>query len=159
MTPSTLFVALLFLALGHPAASGQSTGAHALDPFAQATHGHLPCATPARPVLSAQNIQEQEHVRTQHGYSCYASGRCRLPNSHLYDAELLPRLVQYLGQDQRFADSVVWVGVQRRLVTLAGCVTSPEQAVKLEQAALLVDDVMGVINVLQVVPTPPRVLK
>lgn len=159
MTPSTLFVALLFLAVGHPAASGQSTGAQALDPFAQATHGHLACAEPARPVLSAHDILEQEHVRTQHGYSCHASGRCRLPNSYLYDAELLPRVVQYLGQDRRFADSVVWVGVQRRLVSLAGCVTSREQALQLEQAALLVDDVMGVINLLQVVPPPPRLPK
>ena len=133
------------------ALADERTAGLAIDPFQQATHGRLPCATPTRPVLSEKEIQEQEHIRTQHGYTCHTSGRCRLPNSHLYDAELLPRLVKYLGQDERFSDSAVWVGVQRRLVTLAGCVKSQEQAFQMEQAALLVDDVMGVINELRVV--------
>ena len=39
---------------------------------------------------------------------------------------------------------------ERRIVTLMGCVQTREQAQQLEQAVLLVDDVMGVVNLLMV---------
>jgi osmotically-inducible protein OsmY len=44
----------------------------------------------------------------------------------------------------------VWVLGERRLVTLMGCVQSREQAVEMEEAVALVDDVVGVINQLMV---------
>jgi osmotically-inducible protein OsmY len=44
----------------------------------------------------------------------------------------------------------VWVLGERRLVTLKGCVQSQAQSEALEKAVWLVDDVMGVINLLQV---------
>ncbi|MNW00744.1 BON domain protein [compost metagenome] len=44
----------------------------------------------------------------------------------------------------------MWVLGERRLVTLKGCVQSKEQSDALEKAVWLVDDVMGVINLLQV---------
>ena len=56
----------------------------------------------------------------------------------------------YIREDGRFADTSVWVLGERRLVTLMGCVQSAEQARALEKAVELVDDVMGVINLLQV---------
>ena len=37
---------------------------------------------------------------------------------------------------------------ERRLVTLVGCVAAPEQSYAMEKAVWLVDDVMGVINLL-----------
>ena len=77
-------------------------------------------------------------------------GRCRLPNSYLYDAEIIPRVQRYIQQDGRFDDTSVWVLGERRLVTLMGCVQSQAQADALEKAVWLVDDVMGVINLLQV---------
>ena len=86
----------------------------------------------------------------QHGGSCYRSGRCRLPNSYLYDADIIPRVALYLQMDGRFDDTSVWALGQRRLVTLMGCVHSKEQAAEMERAVLLVDDVMGVINLLSV---------
>ena len=62
---------------------------------------------------------------------------------------------QYIRQDGRFDDTSVWVLGERRLVTLMGCVQSPEQGRALEQAVGLVDDVMGVVNQLSVGTAPP----
>jgi osmotically-inducible protein OsmY len=61
-------------------------------------------------------------------------------------------VAQYIRQDGRFEDTSVWILGERRLVTLMGCVQSPEQSEQLERAVMLVDDVMGVINYLQVDP-------
>ena len=104
------------------------------------------------------------HERTQHGTSCYTSGRCRLPNSYQYDAEIIPRVQKYIQYDPRFADTSVWVLGQRRIVTLKGCVQSVEQGRLLEQSVGLVDDVMGVVNQLAVPgvtkgPAPYRVAR
>ena len=102
------------------------------------------------PLYTASEVRELAHVRAQHGGSCYRVGRCRLPNSYLYDAEIIPRVQLYLREDGRFGDTSVWVLGERRLVTLMGCVQSQEQAEAMEKAVGLVDDVMGVVNLLQV---------
>lgn len=105
---------------------------------------------PRPPAYTEAQIRELAHERSQHGGSCHASGRCRLPNSYLYDAEIIPRVQRYLRQDGRFDDSAIWVLGQRRIVTLQGCVRNGEQARQAEEAVRLVDDVMGVVNLLQV---------
>lgn len=120
------------------------------DPFVQATAGIPACPVPQAPRYTAAEVRERAHVRAQHGGSCYRAGRCRLPNSYLYDAEIIPRVQQYIRQDGRFDDTSVWVLGERRLVTLQGCVQSQAQSDALEKAVWLVDDVMGVINLLQV---------
>ena len=120
------------------------------DPFVQATHGIAQCPVPEGPRYTADEVRALAHVRAQHGGSCYRVGRCRLPNSYLYDAEIIPRVQLYLREDGRFDNTSVWLLGERRLVTLMGCVQSAEQAQALEQAVGLVDDVMGVINLLQV---------
>ncbi|MES2979715.1 MAG: BON domain-containing protein [Pseudomonadota bacterium] len=122
-----------------------------IEPIVPVTSTIASCPAPTEAALSQAEIAADEHVRTQHGTSCYLSGRCRLPNSYLYDRELVPRVVKYLGQDERFKDTQVWVSVKRRLVTLIGCVHTAEQAAAMERSVLLVDDVMGVINELRVV--------
>jgi osmotically-inducible protein OsmY len=58
------------------------------------------------------------------------SGRSRLPNSYLYDKEIVPR--------------------QRRWVFLKGCVTNESQSAELERLAREVDDVEIVFNELMV---------
>ena len=98
--------------------------------------------------MTAEELRAEAHVRSQHGGSCYRSGRCRLANSYWYDKEIIPRVSQYLQQDGRFDDTSVWILGERRLVTLMGCVQTKEQADAMEKAVLLVDDVMGVINYL-----------
>nr|WP_310046337.1 BON domain-containing protein [Acidovorax delafieldii] len=120
------------------------------DPFVQVTHAIDQCPVPEGPLYTEAEVRELAHVRSQHGGSCHRVGRCRLPNSYLYDAEIIPRVQRYIQQDGRFDDTSVWVLGERRLVTLKGCVQSQAQSEALEKAVWLVDDVMGVINLLQV---------
>ena len=120
------------------------------DPFVQVTSAIPQCPVPEGPLYTEAEVRELAHVRSQHGGSCHRVGRCRLPNSYLYDAEIIPRVQRYIQQDGRFDDTSVWVLGERRLVTLMGCVRSQAQAEALEKAVWLVDDVMGVINLLQV---------
>lgn len=120
------------------------------DPFLQVTAAMPGCPVPRPPGYTDEEIRKEAHVRAQHGTSCYQAGRCRLPNSYLYDKEIIPRVKQYLQQDGRFDDTSVWVRGERRIVTLLGCVRTWEQAGQMERAVLLVDDVSGVINYLMV---------
>lgn len=133
-----------------PAAPAQERKNYFNDPFMQVTSAMPGCPVPEGPLITPGQRRAEAHVRAQHGGSCFRSGRCRLPNSYLYDSEIIPRMVSYLQQDGRFNNTSVWVLGERRLVTLMGCVQTPEQARAMEQAALLVDDVMGVINHLSV---------
>ena len=120
------------------------------DPFVQVTHAIVQCPVPEGPLYTEAEVRELAHVRSQHGGSCHRVGRCRLPNSYLYDAEIIPRVRLTIREDGRFGDTSVWVLGERRLVTLKGCVQSQAQSDALEKAVWLVDDVMGVINLLQV---------
>ena len=127
------------------------------DPFEQVTSGLPGCAVPAPPGMTEQEVRDVGHKRMQAGTSCHLSGRCRLPNSYLYDKEIIPRVVRFLQSDGRFEDTSIWVIGQARLVILMGCVRTKEQAVAAEQAAAHVDDVMGVVNMLGIgIQEPPR---
>lgn len=129
------------------------------DPFLQVTSALPGCPVPRPPAFTEEEVRKEAHVRAQHGNSCYRSGRCRLPNSYLYDREIIPRVRQHIRLDGRFDDTSVWILGERRLVTLMGCVHTREQAEQMEKAVLLVDDVMGVVNFLQVGTTEkPRYL-
>jgi hypothetical protein len=120
------------------------------DPFLAVTAAIPGCPVPRPPGFTEEEVRKEAHVRAQHGTSCYHSGRCRLPNSYLYDKEIIPRVQQYLRRDGRFDDTSVWVLGERRIVTLMGCVKTPQQKEEMERAVLLVDDVMGVVNYLMV---------
>jgi hypothetical protein len=120
------------------------------DPFEQVTSAIANCPVPQAPGVTQSELPALAHIRAQHGTSCHLSGRCRLANSYLYDKEIIPRVVQYIRLDGRFADTTIWVLGERRLVTLMGCVKSQDEAAALEKSVMLVDDVMGVINQLMV---------
>ena len=120
------------------------------DPFLSVTSSMPACPQPLGPAVTRAEVREQAHVRAQHGGSCYRAGRCRLPNSYLYDAEIAPRVALAIRQDGRFDGTSIWVAGERRLVTLMGCVQSAQQAQALERLVLHIDDVMGVINLLAV---------
>ena len=120
------------------------------DPFLQVTSAIPGCPVPRPPGYTEEEVRKEAHVRAQHGTSCYRSGRCRLPNSYLYDKEIVPRVQQYIRMDGRFADTSVWVKGERRIVTLLGCVRTKEQALEMERTVGLVDDVSGVVNYLMV---------
>jgi hypothetical protein len=87
-----LSVAFCFLALtGSGVAAEERTNAFN-DPFVQVTSRISPCPVPEGPLYTAQEVRDAAHVRSQHGGSCYRAGRCRLPNSYLYDPELIARV-------------------------------------------------------------------
>ena len=142
-------LALLLLSLLAPGAAAEEPRRNAFDdPFLQVSSALPGCPLPRPPGSTEEEVPKEAHVRAQHGTSCWRTGRCRLPNSYLYDQEIIPRVRQYLRLDGRFDDSSVWVLGERRIVTLMGCVRTPEQAEQMERAVLLVDDVMGVVNFL-----------
>jgi hypothetical protein len=120
------------------------------DPFVQVTSAIPGCPVPRGPGFTEEEVRREAHVRAQHGVSCHRSGRCRLPNSYLYDKEIIPRVQQVIRLDGRFDDTSVWALGERRLVTLMGCVRTAQQRDDMERAVLLVDDVLGVINHLMV---------
>lgn len=142
--------AFILCSLAAALAHGEEAGNLFDDPFVQATSAIAQCPAPRGPYITKENVFKEQHVRTQHGNSCYRSGRCRLPNSYLYDREIIPRVAQYIRADGRFDDTSVWVLGERRIVTLMGCVQSKEQSEALERAVTLVDDVSNVVNYLMV---------
>ena len=148
-------LALLLLSLLAAGAAAEEPRRNAFDdPFLQVSSALPGCPVPRPPGFTEEEVRKEAHVRAQHGTSCWRTGRCRLPNSYLYDQEIIPRVRQYLRLDGRFDDSSVWVLGERRIVTLMGCVPTQEQSRALEQAVGLVDDVMGVVNLLAVGTAP-----
>lgn len=145
-------VSALSLVLASATAYAQDRQNYFDDPLLQITSGVANCPEPEPPGMTEIELKEQAHVRAQHGGSCYRAGRCRLPNSYLYDKDIIPRLKIYLTQDDRYANTTIWALGERRLVTLMGCVQSQQQAQEIERSVMLVDDVMGVINLLMTSP-------
>ena len=121
------------------------------DPFEQVTTAIADCPVPAPPsyentATDAFQRRFEAHWRGERGTSCYNSGRCRLPNSYLYDKEIIPRVKKFILQDKRSAGTSLWIAGQRRWVTLQGCVASKEQATALVEAITTVDDVERVVD-------------
>ncbi len=157
MTHNRILLACLALAAAASAPAQEKRSNPFGDPFVQVSDGLAGCPVPREPGFTEEEVRREAHVRSQHGTSCYRVGRCRLPNSYLYDKEIIPRVAQHIRMDGRFDDTSVWVLGERRLVTLMGCVRTREQAEQMERAVGLVDDVMGVINQLQVgTQAPPK---
>ena len=150
-----LHALLLLPAAANAQVQGMETPAnHFNDPFVQVTGGLPDCPVPAGPALTLAEARAQSHWRSERGTSCYQSGRCRLPNSYLYDQEIIPRVRKAILSDGRFAQTSVWAEGQRRWVWLKGCVGSAEQSSALEQLVRGIDDVEAVVNEL-VVAAPP----
>ena len=120
------------------------------DPFVQATSGLAACPVPEGPLLTAQEARAEAHWRVERGTSCHRSGRCRLPNSYLYDRELVPRVKQSIERAGRYADTSVWIVGQRRWIYLQGCVRDARQAADLADTVRRIDDVEAVVDQLGV---------
>jgi len=121
------------------------------DPFVQLTHGIAGCPVPAGPALGADEARREAHWRAERGTSCYRDGRCRLPNSYLYDADIIARVQKAVAADGGYAGTSVWAWGQRRWVFLAGCVRGAEQAQALEALVRRLDDVEAVVPALRVI--------
>ena len=155
-TPMLRAAALLAAALVAGRAAGEEPRTNAFgDPFGPATRGYAGCPEPAGPLFTREEARRETHWRAERGNSCFRSGRCRLPNGYLYDREIFPRAVQFILQDGRFDDTSLWVYVQRRWVTVQGCVRSTGQAHALEAGLRSLDDVEAVIPQLRVAPQAP----
>jgi hypothetical protein len=140
-------LALLVVSIASPAQPRQN---YFDDPFVQATAAIAACPEPEPPLITLDEMRAQAHGRVDRGTTCYRSGRCRLPNSYLYDKEIVPRVRQFIAQDDRFANTSVWVLGQRRWIYLMGCVADPAQRDALERAVQGIDDVEAVIDELMV---------
>jgi len=120
------------------------------DPFLQVTSGIAGCPVPESPTITEGEMRAEAHSRVERGTRCFLSGRCRLPNSYLYDKEIIPRVEKAILADGHFADTSIWVEGRRRWVWLKGCVRRKDQARALEQLVHSLDDVEAVINQLVV---------
>lgn len=131
------------------------------DPYGPAVTGFPGCPLPLGPIVDAEQARREAHYRVERGTSCYLSGRCRLPNSYLYDTEIFPRAVRVLQLDGRFADASLWLTVQRRWITVSGCVRSIEQGSAVEVLLRQIDDVEAVVPqwMVGVDGLPPYALK
>ena len=116
----------------------------------QATQAIAACPTAEGPLVTAEEVRSQSHIRAEKGTTCHYHGRCRLPNAYLYDKDIVPRVVRFINLDPRFSNSTIWVLGQRRWVYLKGCVATAEQAQQLEAEVRLIDDVESVVNELMV---------
>ncbi len=114
------------------------------DPQLRLTSGLPGCPVPEVPLFSEEAYRAQAHERSQRGVSCWLDGRCRLHNSYLYDAEIVPRVRKAVLSQGRLADTSVWALGQRRHVWLKGCVRDRAQAKALEALVAAIDDVEGV---------------
>jgi len=131
------------------------------DPMLQITNELAGCPTPEEPTYTREQFAERAHDRAQRGVSCWLAGRCRLPNSYLYDAEIIPRVKRAIDARNGFENTSVWALGERRLVTLRGCVQNESQAKELESIVKHLDDVEGVRNELMVGTggTPPYAVR
>jgi hypothetical protein len=120
------------------------------DPFFQLSDAIQGCAAPRGPWATADDVRSDAHWRAQTGVSCYLAGKCRLMNSYLYDEGIAERVHLTFARDPRFAKTSVWAQVQRRIVTLQGCVANAEQVELLKSAMQGIDDVNAVLTELSV---------
>jgi len=150
MTTRLSGLLLSALAVSFPAQSAEPRANYFDDPFLQVTSAISDCPPQQGPMITEAEMRAEAHVRAERGTRCFQSGRCRLPNSYLYDKEIIPRVQQAILVDGRFSDTSIWVQGQRRWVWLKGCVRTRAQADAVERLVRSVDDVEAVINELVV---------
>ena len=116
------------------------------EPFMHRSNGIPGCIAPRGPWLTEEQLVADSHWRANSGVSCYVAGKCRLMNSYMYDKDIGERVKTTFERDGRFDDASIWVHVQRRMVTVMGCVKSAEQAALLKDTLGAIDDVTMVID-------------
>ena len=118
------------------------------DPFFQVRSGAPGCATPLGPFTDGTEMRNQTHPRSERGSRCWLEGRCRLPNSYLYDAGIAGAVRERFDATLALRDASLWVTVQRRIVWIEGCVARSYRPGTLERVMRAVPDVeLVVVNV------------
>jgi len=115
------------------------------DPFFQVRSGQPNCPLPLGPLMSEAQRRAESHYRVERGTSCWLEGKCAQPNAYWYDAPLGKAIGQRFAATAEFADTTLWITVQRRFVTVQGCVSQPAQAQQIEALLQAVPDVDRVI--------------
>ncbi|GMV59868.1 MAG: hypothetical protein AMXMBFR72_29610 [Betaproteobacteria bacterium] len=151
MRTNVAWLTAIFVAIHADAVAGDRVFRNPFnDPFLQVTSGLAACPVPEEPVYREDEYQQLAHDRSQRGVSCWLDGRCRLHNSYLYDAEIIPRVQKAILASGKFKDTSIWALGQRRRVRLKGCVRTAEQAREVEALVRRIDDVEGVDNELMI---------
>ena len=118
------------------------------DPFFQVRGGARDCPAPLGPLTTGEEMRTQIHNRSERGTRCYQEGRCRLPNSFLYDKDIAEAVRAKFAATRAFRDASLWVTVQRRIVWIEGCVAPGQGSGRLEKLVRSVPDVeLVVVNV------------
>lgn len=115
------------------------------DPFFQVRNGVSACPVPLGPLISETQRNEEAHYRVERGTSCWMEGKCSKPNSYLYDAPIADTTRRRFLGTSAFADTSLWITVQRRFVIVQGCISQAEQAAQIETLVKAVPDVERVI--------------
>ena len=131
--------------LCHPAASAEEWKNWFDDPFFQVRAGLHDCPAPLGPVLPKSKRNAEAHYRIERGTSCWLAGRCAKANAYLYDADIGKAAAKAFSDTQDFADSSLWVTVQRRFVFVEGCVSRPEQERQIQALLESLPDVERII--------------
>lgn len=120
------------------------------DPFFQISSAIPPCAQPLGPLETEREWLDEAHYRIERGNSCWIAGRCRLPSSYLYDAEIEQsvrrRLASIAGPTQWREHTTLWLTLQRRFIYVQGCVAAEFDKQKFLSALQQTADVEQVID-------------
>jgi hypothetical protein len=121
------------------------------DPYFQVRAAIRDCPVPLGPLTTGEEMRTQTHNRSERGTRCFQEGRCRLPNSFLYDKAIADEVRDKFAATRDWRDASLWVTVQRRIVWIEGCMApraAKHSVEKLERLARGVPDVeLVVVNV------------
>ena len=117
-----------------------------LDPFAQVTSGFAGCPTVAPPLMSADEMRHEAHVRSERGTRCAMEGTCEPGGAYKRDPEVNERVKEAIAHEPRFAKTSIWITTSRKWVTLEGCVRSARERGALVRFVQRVKDVERVFD-------------
>src|SRR5512132_1446123 len=120
------FIAALVAVAATPGCA-HAAETYQLDPFAQATSGFAGCPAIAPPLVSADEMRAQAHVRSERGLRCAMEGTCEPGGSYKRDPEVNERVRAAIAADARFAKTSIGLTTSRKWVTLEGCVRSARE--------------------------------
>ena len=143
-----IFIALCMTSIASSATSDSTLRNWFDDPFFQVRSSIPGCPEPLGPRTTGDEMKTQTHNRSERGTRCWLEGRCRLPNSFLYDPEIASAVGNRFSKPAVLADATLWVTVQRRIVWIEGCVGRSHRSGQIEKLLKDVPDVeLVIVNV------------
>ena len=115
------------------------------DPFFQVRQALPSCPVPLGPLISEAQRRSDAHYRVERGTSCWLEGKCAKPNAYWYDSDLGKAVEQAFAATGQFADTSLWITVQRRFIMVEGCISRREQSAQIEAMMTAIPEVDRVI--------------